>query len=617
MQRRGRRGVAESAERSAPARSSTLQVGRVADPAEAQADRFAEELLGDLTARPVSLQRSSSGAHDELGGTAVDATVATRIRRSSGGRPLDDTIRRAAESRSGRDLSGVRLHTDRHAAALSSELQATAFTVGSNVFLGSDAPRPGTASGDALIGHELGHVVQQGGGVARSTDATLQRLPTLAALRPTSQPTVQRLFGSKKKKPSPLEQVNASVEQSKAAKVVTVNDLETQIAVLESALKTLLKQHVRGNTATQSAAFGLKSAAERILGNLPDQKSKASAVLGRTYPDKVKRLDRIIGETQLIWDEHLVEMSKRKAGNVYLGAGQQAGTAAPGATGPKGLTKLTARARGLAFDQLGDRPDTIDPTPPKFGNKTPEELLEAKQAGFDFKKSIRDNGAALGLSAAELAAIVTFTAEDYRYINPATANSRDWMVGANEADDKVDKKNRTETEDIELQQSLVAAGLTMQQRLAERKGELDELTSEGALHAGMATQGLLKLPVWKGTLYRGEVLNQTDFDSRFKADRHGTKFTATTPTMRRTNISSASKDRAKAEKFWGIAGSKVKPPRVNVLYEMEATNGRDIEMLSASRNEKEVATLPGAEFKIVSVEKQANRSILVKCKQRR
>jgi hypothetical protein len=345
---------------------------------------------------------------------------------------------------------------------------------------------------------------------------------------------------------------------------------------------------------------------------MPDQKSKASAMLGRTYPDKVKRLNRIIGETQLIWDEHLVEMTKRKAGNIYLGAGQQAGTSAPAAAGPSGFTKLTSAAKNVGFDQLGTRPNTVDTTqlPP---NQTPEKLQEA----FDFKKSIRDNGAALGLSAAELAAIVTFTANDYLYINPATANSRDWMIGANEAHDKVDKKNRTETEDIELQQSLADAGVTMEQRLAERKHELDERTSEGALHAGMAMQGLLKLPVWKGSLYRGEVLNKTDFESRFKADKRGTKFTPVNPTMRRTAISSASKDRQRAQAFWAVAAAKVERPWVRVLYEIEATNGRDIEMLSVSRHEKEVATLPGAEFTITSVEGEMSKSILVKCKQRR
>jgi hypothetical protein len=133
----------------------------------------------------------------------------------------------------------------------------------------------------------------------------------------------------------------------------------------------------------------------------------------------------------------------------------------------------------------------------------------------------------------------------------------------------------------------------------------------------MAMQGLLKLPVWKGSLYRGEVLNKTDFESRFKADKRGTKFTPVNPTMRRTAISSASKDRQRAQAFWAVAAAKVERPWVRVLYEIEATNGRDIEMLSVSRHEKEVATLPGAEFTITSVEGEMSKSILVKCKQRR
>src|SRR6185436_9100313 len=67
----------------------------------------------------------------------------------------------------GQDFSRVRIHTDANAATLANEMDARAFTVGQHIAFGTGEYRPGTPIGDALIAHELAHVVQQtGGGVA-------------------------------------------------------------------------------------------------------------------------------------------------------------------------------------------------------------------------------------------------------------------------------------------------------------------------------------------------------------------------------------------------------------------------------------------------------------------
>jgi hypothetical protein len=63
----------------------------------------------------------------------------------------------------GADFSGVRVHHDAHADALSRPLQARAFTTGQDIFFSQGAYRPGTSSGQELIAHELTHVVQQNG----------------------------------------------------------------------------------------------------------------------------------------------------------------------------------------------------------------------------------------------------------------------------------------------------------------------------------------------------------------------------------------------------------------------------------------------------------------------
>ena len=67
-----------------------------------------------------------------------------------------------------------------------------------------------------------------------------------------------------------------------------------------------------------------------------------------------------------------------------------------------------------------------------------------------------------GLNEAEILALRTYTAEDYTYINPATANAPGWLLSQNPA--VTDPKN---------------------------------LAAEGSLHAGVMMEALSKLPVKK------------------------------------------------------------------------------------------------------------------------
>jgi hypothetical protein len=71
------------------------------------------------------------------------------------------------ESRFGTDFSGVKIHTDTNAVQMSRELNAQAFTVGSDIYFNSGKYAPESASGKHLLAHELTHTVQQGGGIER------------------------------------------------------------------------------------------------------------------------------------------------------------------------------------------------------------------------------------------------------------------------------------------------------------------------------------------------------------------------------------------------------------------------------------------------------------------
>jgi hypothetical protein len=112
----------------------------------------------DALAPALSLQRKAEPGAEP---TAADPAA---IRDSLGpGAPLDTGISGRMGSAFGADFSHVRIHHDGAAAALARGLDARAFTVGEHVAFGAGEYRPRSLAGDALIAHELAHVLQQTG----------------------------------------------------------------------------------------------------------------------------------------------------------------------------------------------------------------------------------------------------------------------------------------------------------------------------------------------------------------------------------------------------------------------------------------------------------------------
>ncbi len=142
------------------------------DPAEQHADRVADEVMRmadpvdgtppvDLGPPPAPIQRKSDGAHDHGGGGGGESEARVRSLRG-GGRPLPEAERAFFEPRLGRDLAGVRVHTDGGAAQLARDLGARAFTHERDIVFASGQWRPGTSEGRRLLAHELTHVAQGG-----------------------------------------------------------------------------------------------------------------------------------------------------------------------------------------------------------------------------------------------------------------------------------------------------------------------------------------------------------------------------------------------------------------------------------------------------------------------
>ncbi|MEZ4771299.1 MAG: DUF4157 domain-containing protein [Caldilineales bacterium] len=111
-------------------------------------------------------------ARKPLASNGADPAPQAISRRLGSGQPLAGSSRTRMESAFGADFSGVRIHTDATAAALSRNLNARAFTVGQQVAFGRGEYRPGTPVGDALLAHELAHVMQQRGAASLTAQAS-------------------------------------------------------------------------------------------------------------------------------------------------------------------------------------------------------------------------------------------------------------------------------------------------------------------------------------------------------------------------------------------------------------------------------------------------------------
>jgi len=97
------------------------------------------------------------------GGLREDGDAQQIRGRLGSGHPLDGGVRSRMEKAFGHDFSDVRVHSDHVARVQSSNLNARAFTIGTDIAFGAGEYTPGTLIGDALLAHELAHVVQQRG----------------------------------------------------------------------------------------------------------------------------------------------------------------------------------------------------------------------------------------------------------------------------------------------------------------------------------------------------------------------------------------------------------------------------------------------------------------------
>jgi len=137
----------------------------------------------DKKKKPRSVQRKSDVP------TTASGKISSTLESSAGhGKPLPANTLHEMNTSFGVDFSNVRVHKDGEAANMNKELQAQAFTHGSDIYFNQGKYDPESSHGKFLLAHELTHVVQQGSVELLSSD-TVQRqqpsnLPTVPGLGP-------------------------------------------------------------------------------------------------------------------------------------------------------------------------------------------------------------------------------------------------------------------------------------------------------------------------------------------------------------------------------------------------------------------------------------------------
>lgn len=123
-----------------------------------------------------TVQKKSSAAVDPAPATA-SAAVESGVAHSRGsGQPLPEQTREEMETSMGANFSDVRVHHDAHAEKISRELNAQAFTHGSDIYFNSGKYNTQTPAGRHLLAHELTHTVQQDNSRLRTS---IQRMPVI------------------------------------------------------------------------------------------------------------------------------------------------------------------------------------------------------------------------------------------------------------------------------------------------------------------------------------------------------------------------------------------------------------------------------------------------------
>ena len=427
------------------------------------------------------------------------------------------------------DVRGVSAHSGAAAQEAAQELGAAAYTSGERVAF-AGAPDLRTAA------HEAAHVIQQRagielpGGIDRPGDRHEQHADAVAervVAGRSAEPLLDAIAGPRAGAEGPAAAGSAAAVQRRltvTASALRATRYSHELKQLGGKMDLLARiieileeyEQVKDPAGELARVNQLRALLERW--ERPTTTRKRS---------RARRRAELLGqlEAEVVREREQIEWQVR-----YMSR-------------ERPLAHLDRRAQAWAFDAAKVL------TTEEFGD------VDAN-TGAKSKKVVEDND----LSAAEVASLRVFSLSDYKYINPAVSNDREWM-----------RRNYPNADEHEV----------------------TERMQEGSAHAAVMLDGLAKLPPWGGLAYRGERMTQVRFGERYVAN----------PTVKFLSFASLSRDRSAAEKFAKGGAQTPFEDTVSVVVTLDVTYGRDIGKLSVYRNEREVLVLPGAEFEVVDRKK--------------
>ena len=326
--------------------------------------------------------------------------------------------------------------------------------------------------------------------------------------------------------PSDLDKLLSTADAIKSA-VGKSSEEKTAFAGIRKALADYQSMARKGKGGLELQAARLEAIdllCDRFIKDYPGDRRRRTAIM--------KLQDDIAGER--------ASVTQQQAQGIYQGNVENQSK-------PGGFKALSS------FGKMGATDHKLEIAEPGAQGPKRDERIKAFKAKYK-------------LTDAEISAITIFSAGDFSYINPVTANSSSWLASQ--------KKDTTDA-----------------------WGTLDDRTlkEEGSLHTGMAMQGLNKIDPYPGETYRGARFTPEDFEGRFAVGK----------TMSFTALSSSSKNEDIALNFiYGLSAGSTSDPKksVGVLTILSNAGGRDISDIALVQKEAEVLLLPGSFFEVVSVE---------------
>jgi hypothetical protein len=287
-----------------------LAVGEPGDVYEQEADRIADQVLATPAHPAVSgtaprIQRFSGQSNGQMDAapTSVDQALTTP------GSPLEPTLRQDMEQRFGHNFSRVRVHTGAAAEQSARDVNAHAYTVGTEIVFGAYKFAPENQEGRGLLAHELTHVVQQEGASA----LRLFRQPDLAGSGLTlTTPEPRSLRGSLDVRNLDADELDLEIERIQQWLNAHLQHSESEH--LRSELKRLQSAPKLGTGPFEIRFYQAWSQAEEALRKEVRRRDKES------YDSSITRglmkVEDLAVSPEEVWKHGL-------AGNLFLGREKQ------------------------------------------------------------------------------------------------------------------------------------------------------------------------------------------------------------------------------------------------------------------------------------------------------